>query len=288
MTPNVEYNEELHQYKIDGVVVPSVTQIVKDVLNLDTSWLEAHPYYAERGTLIHNELAAFYRRESKWDDLSIEAQLLASLAGIQSPHKQAEILVYNTTHNYAGTADLIYLGEGKEILQIIDFKTGKNPNPKYCRAQLSLYRLALEDMGYDMSKCTLMVIYGSGQARSFEPMSWDEIMALKDDKELQETDEEWLDKVARLEDLLFTTARVVEQHNAAKEELKNLLIAKFEESGKSKYTGSHHGITYAPASTRKSLDLVKVREALGANIEEYNKETQIAATIRIKPFNEEN
>ena len=53
----LEYNEELHQYTLDGDIVPSVTELAKKFSGLNTEWLEKHPEFAERGTIMHNQLA---------------------------------------------------------------------------------------------------------------------------------------------------------------------------------------------------------------------------------------
>ena len=51
----VEYNEEWHTYRINGVIVPSVTQLLSDdtYINVDPVVLERA---AKKGTLVHKEI----------------------------------------------------------------------------------------------------------------------------------------------------------------------------------------------------------------------------------------
>ena len=279
--PVIEYNEERHEYTIDGKVVPSATQLVKQFLQLDTSWLEAHPQNAERGTLIHNELAEFYRGEKGFSELSKEAFPLAQYLGRPNDSLNAEVLLWNATLGYAGTADIVQTDKenSKKILSVYDFKTGKSPKYKYCQVQLNLYRLALQDMGYDVEETHMEVIYPGGNFR-VATMSWEEMNDLmKDDFK---PDDELADKIDRLEAHLDMLRPMAEQYECEEKELKALMLEQFEKTGTGRYTGVGYTYTYTPASVRKSLDTKLVKEALGDRVEEFQKETPVAATIRMK------
>ena len=124
---NIEYNEELHQYKIDGEIVPSVTELAKQFSGLNTEWLEKHPEYAERGTVMHNQLAEYYKDgKMPTDPKAVAITELLAPAGNQ----QVEVLVYNTTLKYAGTIEMLVM-DGKVCKALIDFKSGENGNKRY-------------------------------------------------------------------------------------------------------------------------------------------------------------
>ena len=283
--PEVLYNNELHEYTIDGKVVPSVTQLVKKFLKLDTSWLEAHPEYAERGTRIHNELADYFRGLSEVKDLSEDAYTLAAYVGTpDTACIQSEVLLWNVTNGYAGTADLVKINKNKGIDWIVDFKTGEHLNKKYCRVQLSLYRLALIDMGLDAKDANLLVINPNGVS-NFEPMSWEQIEALLKDDFVP--DEDQAKQLSRLESRLNMLRPFKDEYDELEKQLRTLMLEMFEKTNTSKYSSSEYAFSYAPASVRKSLDTTRVKETLGDRVEDFMKETTIAATVRIKPINNE-
>lgn len=59
-TPQVEYNEEWHTYKLDGKIIPSVTRLLEDeeYINIPEEVLE---YARQKGTLVHKEIEEFFK-----------------------------------------------------------------------------------------------------------------------------------------------------------------------------------------------------------------------------------
>ena len=47
----LHYDPETHIYTVDGEVLPSVTQILKDMGFIDVTWF--NDYARERGSLVH-------------------------------------------------------------------------------------------------------------------------------------------------------------------------------------------------------------------------------------------
>lgn len=271
------YNEEKHEYTLNGEVVPSVTELAKKFTGYDTTWLEQHPEYAEAGTEIHNELAAYFAPDSKMEikDLSEKAQTMSQW--FNRDHRfQTEVLVYNEKQKYAGTADVVVI-EGKRCLTIIDWKTGASVNKLYCRCQLSLYYLAMKEMGIDVSTTKLCVATPYNMY-TFEPFTWAEMQnLLADFAPTGDTAKQ----IAELEDVMEKLAPYVEQYDDCKERLKELLSKGFEDTKTRRYNGEHFSFTYIPATTRKSLDQTKVAEALG-DLGDYMKESSVSASVRIK------
>lgn len=274
----VLYNEERHEYTLDGEVVPSVTQLAQKFVGMDTSWFEAHPEYAEMGTKIHNELASYFEQGSKMteDDFTEEKGKVMARALSRAPEIQTEALVYNTKYKYAGTADIVSIKDGK-CLAIVDWKTGAHINKLYCRCQLSLYYLALKEMGVDVSETKLVVITPE-QTSFFDPFSWAEMQNLLADFT---PEDEIAKRISDLETNMSELSFAVEQYEECKKELKELLSKGFVDTNTRKFNGEYFTFAYVPASTRKTLDQKKVEEALG-DLTDYMKETPVAATVRIK------
>ena len=275
---DIQYNEEKHEYTLNGEVVPSVTQLAQKFSGYDTAWLQAHPEYAERGTIAHNELAAYFAPDSemKVEDFTSDVAKELSYNFVRSKTLQTEVLVYNERLKYAGTVDLLDV-VGGQCMMIVDWKTGAHINRLYCRCQLSLYYLALKEMGVDVSGAGMCVITPDG-ARYFEPFTWAEMQALLSDFS---PEEKVAKRIAELEKQLDELTFYAQEYDDCKQELKELLSKGFEDTNTRKFNGEHYMFTFVPKSTRKSLDQKKVAEALG-DLTDYMKETEVAATVRIK------
>ena len=284
MMANIEYNEELHQYKMDGEIVPSVTELAKKFSGLNTEWLEKHPEFAERGTIMHNQLAEYYRDGTEPSDCKAIA-----IKGLicRSPYQQTEALVYNATLKYAGTVDMVVIRD-KKCLSIIDFKSGANGNKRYYRCQLSLYLLALQDMGLDTSE-TKMFIATPWGLEEFDPWSWDEMQSLCGDLlEKVDPDNEDVQRIEFLEEQIGVLAPYVKKHEEFTKELKERLSKMFTETETKRYTGSYYRFVMSPDSTRKTFDTAKAKLLLGDKAQECEKETVVSGSIRMTELKKEN
>lgn len=282
MTTNIEYIEESHTYLFDGQPVKSVTELAKEFSHMDTSWLEAHPEYAERGTQIHNEISLFFSTGELPADLKAVEILNRALVTIKAGKSQTEVLVYNTEHQYAGTVDLVEM-DGKKCTTIVDFKSGISGNIKYYTCQLNLYRLAMESMGVDVSE-TKMLIINPAEVIEIPAKSWDELVNIVSADDLT-LEEENINAVAQLEARLGFLAHFVDEYEETKKDLINLLTIKFEEQGKKKFESGKYKYTYVPGTTRRSLDTKLVKEKYG-DLDDCMKETTTKATIRFGKIGE--
>jgi hypothetical protein len=63
-TPQVEYNAEWHAYKLNGKIIPSVTQLLDtgEYNNVPEDFLE---YSRQKGTLVHKEIEEFLKEGKK-------------------------------------------------------------------------------------------------------------------------------------------------------------------------------------------------------------------------------
>lgn len=122
---SLTFDPENHIYKVNGEVWPSVTQVLKDMGFIDSTWFTE--YARERGSLAHLII--------KWHCLGILDEdtvdpvlrpyldawkLFVADTGFVS--KQIETPLYDPLRRFAGTPDNV--GELYKIPSVIDYKTG--------------------------------------------------------------------------------------------------------------------------------------------------------------------
>lgn len=149
LTPpyRITFQEEGHQYQVDGVSVPSVTQVVDQLHNFTGS----HDATAamERGTLIHKACELLILGTLDWttvdDSIYPEVRTFAEWwESARFTPLLVEGLVGSKQYQFAGRLDLF--GIWKTGLALIDFKTG-NKYPAY-RFQTAGLEIALKEMLY--------------------------------------------------------------------------------------------------------------------------------------------
>ena len=275
---DVKYDDDKHKYLIDGNELKSVTEIATEILNLNFDHCKHGA--AERGTDMHSELARYFDPAEKFTakDFTTDAPELAKFLKAE-PDMRTEMIVWNTDLGYAGTIDLLRVN-GLKVTDIIDWKTGK-VNKKYCTIQLSLYKLALEFMGYDCSDVRLRVISPTG-ITPIDAKTWDEVQAMR--KGEFETDDE---QFARAEARLAELEPYVAEYNELKEKLKDYFVPAFEQTGTNRYSGALYSISYVEASTRTGLDSTRLRAEMPEVYEKYLKVTKVSPTIKIQKNQED-
>lgn len=138
----IQFDPSTHTYTLNGVVVPSVTQILRECGIIDTS--RYAPGSAERGTAVH--LACQLHDENDLDEASLDPQIVPYLEGWRRFIKECafepqsiEQIVVSGTYGYAGTLDRTGLLYGRPA--ILDIKSG-SPEP-WASLQLAGYAEAL-------------------------------------------------------------------------------------------------------------------------------------------------
>ena len=123
----IEYNDERHEYKIRGIVVPSVTQVIAplspDFLYVDADVLERASNF---GRAVH--LACEQDDNDELDDEALDAPLLPYLAAWRLFKTQCEVVVLENERivasdvlRVAGRLDRIAEIQGR--CAVIDIKT---------------------------------------------------------------------------------------------------------------------------------------------------------------------
>jgi len=124
----VEFDEALHQYTLDGIVIPSVTQIIKaGGLYPDFSVIPADVLEWKRnlGTQVH--------AATELDDMDNLGDYDPQISGYIQAWREFKAVtgftpvsieqrIYHKQHKYAGTLDRIGIINGENVL--LDIKTG--------------------------------------------------------------------------------------------------------------------------------------------------------------------
>jgi hypothetical protein len=126
--PTIQFNEKDHIYSIGGKIVPSVTQILKEL-----GIINAFNYSemdALRGKYVHQAIHLHHTKGLNFSKLDKVLRPYVSayfdfLEETKFKFISGEQIVYNPAYYYAGHYDL--LGEYEKSIGIIDVKTGGVP-----------------------------------------------------------------------------------------------------------------------------------------------------------------
>jgi hypothetical protein len=139
------FDEASHTYTADGVVIPSVTQILAPLNDLSFIKPDVLQYKRELGTAVHKATELYDQGEL--DEATVPAVVQPYLDGWIRLRAELsfEILgmeerVFHPAHRYAGTYDRLVLLDGKRC--IWDLKTG-GMFPSY-GPQTAAYKNAVE------------------------------------------------------------------------------------------------------------------------------------------------
>ena len=136
----VEFDQETHTYKLDGKRIPSVTQIINELLPINYN---PHHWYLQRGTAVH-ACAAFIAKgvDFEWDK-RISGQVLAIRKFFREVRPEIlgiEEMVYSEKYRYAGIFDLWCKIGTKNCL--VDYKATMSVDR--VGLQLAAYELAMK------------------------------------------------------------------------------------------------------------------------------------------------
>lgn len=267
------YDDELHTYKLNGEFVPSVTQIASDICGIKSQFFT--PGSAARGTAIHSELAKYYDPSIDFVAADFTIDEAAALALYVKPNlnMMSEVMVYNEQLNYAGTCDLVEI-EGEKVKRLIDFKSG-DVNKKYCTIQLSLYKLALESMGYDVSACWTAIVSPKG-ITVIDAVSWEDCWNMQKAELDPSTND-----IEIIQERMKELAPAVAEYQQLESDLRSILLEQMESAGATQYTGSLFTALYVKPTTRVSFDGSRFQKEHPELYEQYLKTTQIRSSIRL-------
>lgn len=136
----LQFDEEKHEYRLRGKVLPSVTQIIKAILPPQYEF--AGEWHMQRGAATHKACELFDQGVLDWASVDPEIEPRVKAWQRFRSDWPAEIVANETrlAHEglrYAGTIDRMFRHQGKLVLADI-----KNSVAQQVRLQLGLYSLA--------------------------------------------------------------------------------------------------------------------------------------------------
>ena len=144
--PELEFDEEPHIYRLNGIVIPSVSTVMEPLSSnvygsVDPNILNMA---ANRGTIVHEAIENYVQYGIEDIDPRYGAYLDAFI-DFWKDYKPtliaAEYRMYHKYLKYAGTADLLALIDDE--LWLIDNKTSSEVKKMLTRVQLEAYKKAL-------------------------------------------------------------------------------------------------------------------------------------------------
>lgn len=174
----IEYLDDIHTYLANGVIIPSVSQLVAFATGDDYSCIPKHilKNACDFGTDIHEAIEHYLtngsiaRFDEPYRKLAFE-EFLKLKNDIKNP--KCEMMI-DYQERYAGRIDIL---DG-EIL--IDTKTNSKLNIPHLEWQLSLYAMALESKGIKINhlKCLWLPKRKSGKWVQVERKSNEECLEI--------------------------------------------------------------------------------------------------------------
>ncbi len=134
------FNAERHEYKLGDRVLPSVSEILKELHLIDDTWF--NDYATDRGSKVHR--MTLYYDEGNLDEASLDPELKGYLAAYHAFRQSVPIKwtcmetpMYDEMLGYAGTPDRI--GMNMQGTYVVDIKTSSSVS-KWWGVQLSAYQ----------------------------------------------------------------------------------------------------------------------------------------------------
>ena len=144
------FDEKKHEYRLNGVVLPSVTRIMEPIKDANYSGIPEYVLQkaAERGTAVHQAIDIFINFGYEDIDLKYRGYVEAFYRWMDDVNPKilaTEQPICHPTMMYCGTADCICEIDGKNVL--IDYKTTSVVHEKLVRVQLQAYESAVSECG---------------------------------------------------------------------------------------------------------------------------------------------
>lgn len=182
----LEYIDESHTYIVDGIIVPSVTQLLHRKFNKKYDGISAEVLNkaAIRGTRIHKDIEEYCRfgKEPEYSETK-DFIFVTKKNGLTVKENEIPIILDLGGETFAGRLDLILEAEGE--LAVADIKTTATLDKEYLAYQLNLYRLgAIQSYGYDIKR--LYGIHLKNGTRKAVPIPIKEAAWLEESLNIQE------------------------------------------------------------------------------------------------------
>ena len=169
MNGELLFDEDRHEYSVDGKIVPSVTHIIRflacDVAaGANASMRDAA---AERGSRIHEACTAY---DIDGEDADVDGDIVGYVRAYADFLRDYSIKTWLSfekplcslgVRQFAGTIDRFGMIDGKGTL--VDIKTGSKLNMPMHRAQLCGYDILLSDNGFSVDRRAILHLRKDGK-----------------------------------------------------------------------------------------------------------------------------
>ena len=142
-----EFDEPSHTYRIDGRVVPSVTQVLRDII---PGW-SAGEWYLQRGRAVHACAEMIARGQAFENDPAIDGQVAALrrfFREVKPDVLAVECRVHSADLQYGGTYDML-CGVGNKTV-LVDYKASLDERVAWQLAGYSQAMLPTADVRYGL------------------------------------------------------------------------------------------------------------------------------------------
>lgn len=283
-----KFNEETHEYTLNGKVIPSVTQILEKTLfekKYDGVSEETLKKAAEYGTLIHKEIESYIKRgvvgftEELYNFITIkEDNKLNKL--------QSEVKVH--TDKMAGTIDILGVkGITKHKNILADIKTTYKLDKEYVSWQLSFYAYIVEHttdtkieelyaIWLRENKCEFVKV-----ERKTDEQVEEVLMAYENGSRIDFTTTTTLQTIPEDKQIAFCgIMKQIKEMEEKTKEIKEAIKKEMEERGIDKVEIGDITISYRKASLRTTIDTNALKKD---NLyEKYSKVSAVQPSIAIK------
>ncbi len=185
--PELEFVEETHTYKLNGLVIPSVSTIIKPLSDFKYKGINKDTLdkAADKGTEVHNSIENWLKYEI--EDITMERKpFFDAFLKWWSAHDiqivSSESRLYHKFMMYGGTNDLLAYVDG--VLTLIDYKTTYTVLEMVCGPQLEAYKQALQSHGIYVERKMILHLRKDGTYKEIyfpdkDPVCWQVFAALK-------------------------------------------------------------------------------------------------------------
>lgn len=293
---NLIFDEEKHQYSLDGKILISVTQLLqkhKLTPSYDAVDKELLREASERGTLIHEEVENWVREGDI--GFTVEAEQICDYLMIETGNRRADVWSEQTVYNdvVAGRFDLLYkkkIGD-KEVRTIADIKTGSTKHLFGWAWQLSLYSYLYQKMtGNKVDNLVVLWCHdGEIEAIYIDYVGDEKIEHLFDcerkgellfDDSLDFSEEQFAELRNCLDMKEYYEEKVKEYEEKAKE-LKNTLVVNMGARGVKTVDRNNMKITYVAPIKKNSFDTDTFKKEKPDLYKQYIKVSETKASLRI-------
>lgn len=156
---SVEFDEKVHEYKLNGFRVPSVTQIIGTIFG-SKPWFT--DYYAQRGSALHKAIE--YYNQDELDEESVDERVTPKLNAYKRFYNdfktsvavvKAEQFYISKKYRFGGKLDVI-LSELDDSLILADYKSSFDFS---VFLQLAAYRILIkENTNLKISKSLVIIL----------------------------------------------------------------------------------------------------------------------------------